>query len=122
MRLRVHEGMEFAQIAKKVGFKDAAEAQRAVERAIRRLPCYPPDQVQRMTTERLEHLYNLAHRRARKDGTTAIKAAAGIAGQQAKLNGADGRKKGGEEESARISIAAAREALKRFKRVAPQDE
>ncbi len=122
MRLRVHEGINFQKIAELVGFKDAAAAQRAVERAIRRLPLYPPDQFQRMTTERLEHLYYLIHRKAEEDDATAIKVAAGIAAQQAKLNGVDGKKNGGEEETTRIPITAAREVLDRFNKVAPKDK
>jgi hypothetical protein len=79
--LRVHEGKEFAEIADELGMKDAAAAQRAVDRGVKRLPDYEPDLYRRMTTERLEHLYEMAHEKARDGDAAQIKTAASIAGQ-----------------------------------------
>ncbi len=87
LRLCVHEGLEFEEIAQKLGFKSSAAARRAVERAAARLPDYDDKQYRGMMTERLEHLYRLALGKAEEDGCAAIRVAAGISVQQAKLNG-----------------------------------
>src|SRR5215469_16699432 len=82
-RLRLHDGMEFPEIARKLGMESAAAAQEAVDRAVVRLPAYEADRYRRMMTERLEHLYAVAHQKAKGKGAAAlIKTAANIVGQQ----------------------------------------
>jgi len=68
-----------------------------------------------MMTERLEHLYELAHKKAKRGTSSEIKAAASIVGQQAKLNEDDrSTKPGTVGEWALVPVTAARDALEAF--------
>jgi hypothetical protein len=112
LRLRLHEALEFREIAGKLGYPNTAGARRAVERAIGRLPKHQAEEYRRMMTERLEHLYHLVHQKAQDGDPDAIKVAAGIAGQQAKLYGTGGsRKVEPGKESAVIPITLARQII-----------
>jgi len=115
-RLRLHDGKDFTEIAHNLGMKSAAAAQDAVYRALERLPGYEGDLYRRMMTERLEHLYEMAHKKAKRGTAADVKAAAGIAGQQAKLNEDDGSKARPIGESALIPIPVAREAAEAFEK------
>jgi Tfp pilus assembly pilus retraction ATPase PilT len=117
LRLRLHEGKEFREIAEALNYRTASDARRAVDRAIRRLPKQEEEQYRQMMTERLEHLYVLAYKKAQKD-VGAIKIAAGIVSEQVKLNGLKGAKgtEAGGKGGAQISITTAREVLEAIQR------
>ena len=112
LQLKLQRGLEYREIARRLDFKNAAMASRAVDRAIRRLPNHTADEDRLMLRERLEYLYRRAHDKLDEGGSAEIKAAAGIVAQQARLNRPQpSRKAVTEEDDELIPIAEARKLL-----------
>jgi hypothetical protein len=85
----VKEGCSLEEIGKKLGYADRSGAWHAVKSALDAIPVAEAEDLRKVFNARFDHLYRSLQRGVKKGHPESVKAAAGITGQQIKLNGVE---------------------------------